>query len=76
MIKKGMFLVASIGLLAGCAAPPTYDWVKADTTKAVKDNNVSECVYQVRLNKTPANEQGELVRLCMQGKGFRYVRTN
>jgi hypothetical protein len=29
-----------------------------------------------RLNKTPATEQPELLKLCMQGKGFRNKRVN
>ena len=32
---------------------------------------VSECEYQIRLNKTPKADQNELRDLCMQGKGYR-----
>ena len=32
---------------------------------------VSECEYQIRLNKTPKSEQEDLRNLCMQGKGYR-----
>ncbi|MCD0416771.1 hypothetical protein LOC51_06045 [Rubrivivax sp. JA1024] len=37
---------------------------------------LSECNYQIRLNKTPAAEQPELLKLCMQGKGYRLKRVN
>jgi len=70
---KGLIATASLAtLLAGCGAPPKFDWVKEGTSKYERDTVLSECNYQVKLNKTSAAEQGELIRLCMQGKGFRY----
>lgn len=57
--------------LAGCAAPPQYQWVKEGASSHERETASSECAYQIRLNKTPVNEQAELRNLCMKGKGWR-----
>ena len=62
-------------LLAGCASPH-YDYVKNGATFAQKTDALSECQYQIKLNKTPVPEQAELRKLCMQGKGYRYRQIN
>ncbi|MBA4330170.1 MAG: hypothetical protein C0428_18240 [Polaromonas sp.] len=58
-------------LLAGCAAPQKSDWVKEGVSKDGKETALSECSYQIRLNKTSAMDVKELTNLCMRGKGFR-----
>jgi PBP1b-binding outer membrane lipoprotein LpoB len=63
-------------LLSGCASPPKYDYVKQGASQYEKTNALSECNYQIKLNKTSAQEQGNLLNLCMQGKGYRYVQVN
>jgi hypothetical protein len=61
-------------LLVVCAAcGPRYAYFKDGVSLYDTNSAQSECEYQVRLNKTPAFEQDELIRLCMQGKGFRYT---
>jgi hypothetical protein len=55
-------------------APPKYDFVKDGVTEHQKVDALSECQYQIKLNKTPVFEQKELLNLCMQGKGYRYKR--
>lgn len=69
-----LVLVTASLVLLGCAAPRKFEYVKQGATKFDTENAVSECQYQVRLNKTPKAEQGELMNLCMQGKGYRYKR--
>ncbi|MFZ6753363.1 hypothetical protein ACO0KY_08300 [Undibacterium sp. Dicai25W] len=63
-------------LLSGCASPPRYDYVKQGASQYDKTNAMSECNYQIKLNKTAAQEQGNLLNLCMQGKGYRYVQVH
>jgi hypothetical protein len=60
--------------LVACAAPPRIQWMKEGATSADRDTAVSECRYQIQLNKTPATEQPALLELCMQGKGYRLRR--
>lgn len=69
-------IVISALILSACAAPARYDWVKTGATNADKDTAVSECQYQIKLNKTDSTQQSELLKLCMQGKGFRLKRVN
>jgi hypothetical protein len=63
-------------LLTACAAPPRYEYTKEGASDHEKINSISECQYQIRLNKTPPAEINELNHLCMQGKGFRIRRVN
>jgi hypothetical protein len=58
-------------LLTACAAPH-YGWVKEGASGYDTTNAQSECRYQVALNKIAASDQWNLIKLCMQGKGYRY----
>lgn len=58
--------------LAGCAAPPKFDWIREGVSQYDKETAISECSYQIKLNKISGADQAELQKLCMQGKGFRY----
>ena len=54
-------------MLAACSSsPPRYTKTEEDAKTAV-----SECEYQIRLNKTSKADLDELRNLCMQGKGYR-----
>jgi hypothetical protein len=76
MIKLLMAATA-VSMLSACAAPPArYDWVKTGATGADKINSLSECKYQIKLNKTDGDKQADLAKLCMQGKGYRWVRVS
>lgn len=74
MTLKPLIVAIALTTLAGCATPARYDYVKEGASGYEKTNALSECKYQVKLNKTPVAEQGELLNLCMQGKGYRYKR--
>lgn len=74
MVKSSFFIVSVSLTLAGCASPPKYDYVKQGASQYERTNALSECTYQIKLNKTAAQEQRDLLHLCMQGKGFRYVK--
>ena len=63
-------------LLSACAAPPKYDYVKEGVSEHEKTNASSECQYQIRLSKAPVIDAGQLLKLCMQGKGFRLRHVN
>lgn len=67
-IYCGLFLV-------GCAAP-RYDYVKEDASPFQRTSALSECRYQIKLNKTYVKDEAELTKLCMQGKGFRLKRVS
>ena len=48
--------------------------MKGEAWREQKESAVSEWSYQIRLNKTPAAEQRELLELCMKGKGYHWLR--
>ena len=74
--KKQISLIFIALTLSACAVPAKYDYVKQDASAYQKIDAMSECQYQIKLNKTPGSEQAELLNLCMQGKGFRYKRVS
>lgn len=75
-MKSKIALVFVAVSLVACASTPVFDYVKEGVSQHQKTDAFSECQYQVKLNKTPIAEQKELIKLCMQGKGFRLKRIN
>lgn len=76
MVFKAFFVsIAALVMLSGCVET-RYNWIRPNTTSSDRVTALSECQYQVKLNKTAATQQNELVGLCMQGKGFRWRATN
>ena len=75
-MKNTLLIVAVASAISACATPARYDYVKEGTSEHQRTDALSECRYQIRLNKTPAAEEAELLKLCMQGKGFRLKRVN
>jgi hypothetical protein len=72
---KIRLVTASIALLlSACAAPVRYDYVKEGVSEHLKTEALSDCQYQIRLRTTPAAEQAESRKLCMQGQGFHLAR--
>lgn len=68
-------VIVSIALLlSACAAPVRYDYVKEGVSEDMKTKALSDCQYQIRLRTTPAAEQAESRKLCMQGQGFHLAR--
>ncbi len=66
-----------LSLAAGCAHhPPHYVYMKEGGTAHQRTTALSECTYQIKLNKTPPEQQKELTKLCMQGKGWRLRPVN
>ena len=60
-------------MLAACgSSAPRY--VKQEISEEDSRTAVSECEYQIKLNKTPKADQEELRSLCMQGKGYRTAK--
>lgn len=56
--------------MSGCSSTPR-EWYKEGIQPDDTQTALSECRYQVGLNKIPKGEQEELVKNCMEGKGFR-----
>ena len=76
-MKTRLLLAAVVvPLMSACAAPARYDYVKEGASNFQRTDALSECQYQIRLNKTPSVQEAELLKLCMQGKGFRLKRVN
>jgi hypothetical protein len=73
--KEGVMLVFVFVMLSGCAET-RYNWIRPNTTSSDRTTALSECRYQIKLNKTESAKQNELLALCMQGKGFRWRAVN
>lgn len=73
MLRKFTVLLAvsAITFITGCGGPqPT--WRKEGISSEGAYSAFSECKYQVGLNKISQEKQKELIRNCMEGKGFRW----
>lgn len=69
-IRSTCFAMAVPLMLVACgSSAPRYS--KQGVSETDAQTAMSECEYQIRLNKTPKAEQDELRNLCMQGKGYR-----
>lgn len=55
----------------GCAAPRA-SWKKEGVSADTTQTSLSECKYQIGVNKIPAEQQQGLLVQCMQGKGYRW----
>lgn len=72
-IRSTCFAIAVPLMLVACSSSaPRY--VKQEVSEEDARTAMSECEYQIRLNKTPKAEQDELRNLCMQGKGYRSAK--
>ena len=68
-IHSTCFALAIPLTLAACgSSAPKYTRPVTDTEAPTA---MSECDYQIRLNKTAKADQEELRNLCMQAKGYR-----
>jgi hypothetical protein len=78
ILLKKLSIVISLGalFLTGCAAPAKFDWTKEGVSKHDKETSLAECSYQIKLSKSSAADQAELLKLCMQGKGYRVRQVN
>lgn len=68
--RLSLLSACAVAVLAACASSP-IQWQKADVSEHDTDSALSECKYQMGLNKIKKDAQEELVSQCMQGKGFR-----
>lgn len=75
-MKNTLLIIAVASTISACATPARYHYVKEGASEYQRTDALSECRYQIRLNKTLATEEAELLQLCMQGKGFRLKRVN
>ena len=75
-MKNLLAAVLALFTLAACSTPPRSAWVKEGSTESQRVDALSQCQYEMRLNKIPAKERSDLLQLCMQGKGYRYRRVN
>ena len=74
-MKKIVIALSVTTVLAACdggSSEPRMDWAKSGAGEPEKVTALSDCRYQIRINKVDEDEQDELLKLCMQGKGFRY----
>jgi hypothetical protein len=62
--------IAALVALAACSTPKRQ-WHKEGVSDFDIANFESECKFQTGLAKIKGDQAEELVRLCMQGKGFR-----
>lgn len=70
-MKRHLVVLGTLLVLSACSSTPDSEYMKEGASEAQRTDALSECQYQVKLNKIEEEQQEELINLCMQGKGFR-----
>lgn len=70
MNHKLLVALAGATMMAGCASPKA-EWHKSGVSSDDTYTQLSECRFQVGINKVSKSDQEELIGHCMRGKGFR-----
>lgn len=65
--------LAAIATLTACATAKPY-WYKSGVSDDDTYTQLSECKFQVGLNRVPKSDQELLVAHCMRGKGYRLLK--
>lgn len=68
MYKLAVSFVAML-FLSGCASPT---WNKSGVSRHDTHTALSQCKYEIGLNKVSDSKSREMIRNCMEGKGFRW----
>ena len=58
--------------VSSCSSPPAADWRKPGVARNDMITALSDCRFQVGINKISPGEQNQLIVDCMQAKGFRW----
>lgn len=69
--KHTLIVIAVASVMSACAGSVHYEYEKDGATEHERTTALSECRYQIQLNKAPEKRETELMKLCMQGKGYR-----
>ncbi|WP_137896592.1 hypothetical protein [Ramlibacter sp. 2FC] len=69
--KHRLIVIAAASILSACAGSVRYEYEKEGASEYDRTTALSECRYQIQLNKAPDKQEAELMKLCMQGKGYR-----
>lgn len=69
-MQKACFLLLVSLITQGCASDMA--WRKEGVSSHDMQSALSECEYQVGLNKIEKSEQKKLITKCMQAKGYRW----
>ncbi|MFC5704513.1 putative periplasmic lipoprotein [Aeromonas eucrenophila] len=70
-MQRHLMVLGAVLVLSACSSTPNSEYMKEGASEAQRTDALSECQYQVKLNKIEEEQQEELINLCMQGKGFR-----
>lgn len=71
LLTRALFALAAASLLlTACSTSKPY-WFKNEVSAFDTANIESECKFQTGLSKVKEDQAEELVKHCMQAKGFR-----
>lgn len=72
MLHKFIIPSLCVVMLATACASPQPTWRKPGVSADDTVSALSECKYQIGLNKIPEAQQKEMLGQCMQAKGYRW----
>jgi hypothetical protein len=72
MSHKFILPVLGLVMLVSACASPQPAWRKSGVSADDTLSALSDCKYQIGLNKIPDAQQKDMLNQCMKGKGFRW----
>ena len=73
-MKSVVIAAGAAVFLSACASPPRYAYVKEGASSHTTQSALAKCEYQIKVQKTPLDQQAGLKKLCMEGEGYRLKR--
>ena len=75
-MSKVLKWVALAAVVSGCASKPQYAWRQQGVSQHQAESDLSKCKFDVEKRGNSGDKRRHLLKLCMQGEGYRFVRVN
>ena len=67
-----LFIVISIATLLSACSSPDPAWRKQGVSQHDAQSMSAQCKYDIGLNKVADSKEKEMIKNCMEAKGFRW----
>lgn len=75
-MSKLLMVVALAAFISGCASNPQFAWRKEGASQHQVESDLSKCKFDIEKRGNSGDKGRELLKLCMQGDGYRLVQIN
>jgi hypothetical protein len=75
-VSKILMVMALAAVVSGCASAPQYAWRKEGASQHQVESDLSKCKFDIEKRGNSGDKGRDLLKLCMQGEGYRFVQVN